>query len=76
LKVARIDLLSPEIIRQKSIDPADAAQRENRSLSDLVGEIVDQWLEQLGAPFWTVDRRLVNSASTLNLDWVHWVGEA
>jgi predicted nucleic acid-binding protein len=32
--------------------------------------------EQRHAEFWTGDKRLVNRARQLKLDWVHWVGES
>lgn len=31
--------------------------------------------EQLGAEFWTGDKRLANGAASLSINWVHWVGE-
>lgn len=31
--------------------------------------------EELGAEFWTGDRRLTNGAQALGVNWVHWVGE-
>lgn len=31
--------------------------------------------EQLDAPFWTTDRRLVNRARQIGVNWVFWVGE-
>jgi len=31
--------------------------------------------EQLNAPFWTADRRLVNGAQQVGVTWVHWIGE-
>jgi len=32
--------------------------------------------EQHSAELWTGDKRLVNGAAALGVDWVHWVGEA
>jgi predicted nucleic acid-binding protein len=32
--------------------------------------------EQLGAEFWTADRRLVNGAHQAGAPWVHWIGES
>ncbi|MBI3973153.1 MAG: type II toxin-antitoxin system VapC family toxin [Chloroflexi bacterium] len=31
--------------------------------------------QELGAPFWTADRRLVNGARQAGVSWVHWIGE-
>ena len=31
--------------------------------------------EKLDAEFWTADRRLVNGARQVGVEWVHWVGE-
>jgi predicted nucleic acid-binding protein len=31
--------------------------------------------EQLEAVFWSADRRLVNRARQLDVEWAHWVGE-
>lgn len=31
--------------------------------------------EELGADFWTADRRLVNSAQQAGLSWVRWIGD-
>jgi predicted nucleic acid-binding protein len=31
--------------------------------------------EQLGAPFWTTDQRLVNRARQIGIRWANWIGE-
>jgi predicted nucleic acid-binding protein len=31
--------------------------------------------EQLDAPFWTTDQRMVNRAHQLGISWVYWVGD-
>jgi len=31
--------------------------------------------EQLQAEFWTADRRLVNGAKQVGVEWIHWIGE-
>jgi predicted nucleic acid-binding protein len=31
--------------------------------------------EQLGAEFWTADRKLANNANQVGANWVHWMGE-
>ena len=31
--------------------------------------------EQLGAEFWTADRRVANGAQQVGVTWVHWIGE-
>ena len=31
--------------------------------------------EQLGATFWTADRRLANGAKQMGVNWVYWIGE-
>jgi predicted nucleic acid-binding protein len=31
--------------------------------------------ERLQAEFWTADKRLVNAAQQLGVNWVHWIGE-
>jgi predicted nucleic acid-binding protein len=32
--------------------------------------------EELGAEFWTADRRLANAAEQAGVTWAHWIGEA
>ena len=32
--------------------------------------------DQLGAEFWTVDKRLANAVQQMGVNWVHWVGES
>jgi predicted nucleic acid-binding protein len=31
--------------------------------------------QQLNAPLWTADERLVRNARSIGIDWIHWVGE-
>ena len=31
--------------------------------------------EELGAEFWTADRRLANAAQRAGATWAHWIGE-
>ena len=31
--------------------------------------------ENLNAPFWTSDQRLVNSARQAGIEWIHWMGD-
>ena len=31
--------------------------------------------QQYEAPLWTADERLVKNARSINVDWIHWIGE-
>lgn len=68
------------ILNVQSVPPTPALHQQALKWAERLGQAKaydGQYLavaRELGAPFWTGDRRLVNAASQIGIQWVHWIG--
>jgi predicted nucleic acid-binding protein len=68
----RIELLPMEIHRCQSALEWAGRVNQSRAYDGFYLALA----EELGAAFWTADRRLANAAQQAGVTWAHWIGEA
>jgi predicted nucleic acid-binding protein len=68
----RIELFPMEILRCQAALEWAARLNQSRAYDAFYLALA----EELGAEFWTADRRLANGAQQAGATWAHWIGEA